>query len=85
MKTNHTSRFLGKYWYTLPPLELPDSTYVTHHNITHPNAYRIYDPLLGWKLASDKNNPPYITPAQKGTELQRKNLKINQQSKRPIL
>ena len=77
VKTNHTSRFLGKYWYTLPPLELPDSTYVTHHNITHPNAYRIYDPLLGWKLASNKNNPPYYYSSSEGYRITKKEFENN--------
>ena len=66
VKTNNTSSFLGKYWYTLLPLELPDSTYLTQHNITHPDAYRIYDPMLGWKLASNRKAPPYYYSSLEG-------------------
>ena len=75
VKTNHTSRFLGKYWYTLLPLQLPDSTSFKYHNITHPNSYRIYDPMLGWSLAINKDNPPYYYSSPNGYRVTRKEFK----------
>ncbi len=75
VKTNHTSRFLGKYWYTLLPLELPDSSSLKHHNITHPNSYRIYDPMLGWSLALNKNNPPYYYSSPDGYRVTKEEFK----------
>ena len=82
VQNNTTSSFLGKYWYNLLPLELPDKTYLTNHNITHPNAYRIYDPLLGWKLAPNQKAPPYYYSSPQGFRITKKEFENNSAIKR---
>ena len=77
IKNNDTTNFLGKNWYNLLPLELPDITHLTKHHITHPDAFRVYDPLLGWKLDSNKKAPPYYYSSPHGSRITKEEFENN--------
>ena len=54
----HVLRLLNKPWYTILPLSIPDkSSYQVEQKIES-TSYRVYDPILGWKINSNGRQPP---------------------------
>ena len=65
----HTLRLLNKPWYTILPLNIPDSNSFKEENITNTVAYRIYDPMLGWKINSNGKAPPFYFASSYGSRV----------------
>ena len=78
----HTLRLLDRPWYTIPPLDTPDSTNFIKQNITNPNGYRIYDSLLGWKINKNGKAPPYYYSSSSGFRITKDDYQKNLELKK---
>ena len=65
----HVLRLLNKPWYTILPLDIPDkSSYKKEQNIKS-TSYRVYDPMLGWKINSNGKHPPLYFSSSYGSRV----------------
>tara|TARA_B110000046_G_C12980331_1_gene393012 strand:- start:192 stop:1358 length:1167 start_codon:yes stop_codon:yes gene_type:complete len=55
-------RILNKPWYTLLPLNVPSIDNFSKSLNTE--AYKVYDPILGWKINKNGKQHPYYSNAQ---------------------
>ena len=65
-------RILNKPWYTLLPLNVPSIDNFSKSLNTE--AYKVYDPILGWKINKNGKQHPYYSNAQ-GLRVKKKELK----------
>ena len=55
-------RILNKPWYNLLPLKIPESGFFLREPIK--NSYKVYDPVLGWKINKNIESHPYYSNHQ---------------------
>ena len=65
----HTLRLLNKPWYTILPLNIPDSNFFKEKNETNLGEYRTYDSVLGWKINSNGEAPPLYFSSTYGSRV----------------
>ena len=65
----YTLRLLNKPWYTILPLNTPDRKFFKEVNKISPGEYRIYDPLLGWKINRNGKSPPLYYSSSYGSRI----------------
>ena len=62
----HVLRLLNKPWYTILPLNVPE---YKEEKKTKSIAYRVYDPMLGWKINSNGESPPLYFSSSYGSRV----------------
>jgi len=70
VKQGHTLRLLGKYYYNILPLGIPDSSIIKSSS-TNNNEYVIFDSTLGWKLKNNGASPPLYYASSQGFRISR--------------
>ena len=56
-------RILNKPWYNLLPLKIPESGFFLREPIK--NSYKVYEPVLGWKINKNIESHPYYSKQQR--------------------
>ena len=65
----HVLRLLNKPWYTILPLNIPDKNSYKEEKKTNSISYRVYDPMLGWKINSNGEQPPLYFSSSYGSRV----------------
>ena len=78
----HVLRLLNKPWYTILPLNTPDKNLYKEDRKTTSVSYRIYDPLLGWKLNSNGEAPPLYFSSTYGSRVTKSEYQSKRNSKK---
>jgi len=65
----HVLRLLNKPWYTILPLSIPDKSSYKKEQKLKSTSYRVYDPMLGWKINSNGEQPPLYFSSSYGSRV----------------
>ena len=68
-KHGHVLRLLNKPWYTILPLSIPDKSSYKKEQKLKSTSYRVYDPMLGWKINSNGEQPPLYFSSSYGSRV----------------
>ena len=78
----HVLRLLNKQWYTILPLNIPDINSYKEQKTNKSIAYRVYDPMLGWKINSNGQQPPLYFSSPYGSRVSKSEYQMGINSKK---